>query len=62
VLFENVAVGWIYGRKRFYEDMFFMFGHKMDPRKSIWPVLGYIWQVKITTRLPTILNINFNYL
>ena len=45
VLFETVAVAWVYGRQRFYDDMFRMFGHKLDPNKAAWPLIGIIWQV-----------------
>ena len=45
ILFETIAVAWVYGRHRFYDDMFNMFGHKMDPRKGLWPIMGIIWQV-----------------
>ena len=48
ILFETIAVAWIYGRDRFYDDMFNMFGHKMDPRKGLWPIFGIIWQVNYT--------------
>lgn len=42
--FETVVVGWVYGRDRFYEDLNNMFGHKMDPRKGIWPIFGWMWK------------------
>lgn len=42
--FETVVISWIYGSDRFYEDLFGMFGHKMDPRKGFWPLIGYMWK------------------
>mgnify|MGYP006112550805 CR=1 FL=1 len=48
VLFQCIAVAWVYGRERFYEDLNNMFGYKLDPRKGLWPIIGYIWQVKNT--------------
>jgi len=45
ILFETIAVAWVYGKDKFYEDMFDMFGHKMDPRKGGWPIIGIIWKV-----------------
>ena len=43
--FETVVVAWVYGRERFYNDLFFMFGHKMDVRKGFMASFGYMWQV-----------------
>ena len=45
ILCQAIAIAWVYGRERFYEDMNHMFGHKMDPRKGFWPVFGYLWKV-----------------
>ena len=43
--FETVIVAWVYGANKFYEDLYKMFGHKMDPRKGIWPIFGWMWKV-----------------
>lgn len=42
--FETVIVAWVYGADKFYEDLNKMFGHKMDPRKGIWPIFGWMWK------------------
>jgi len=44
--FETVVVAWVYGREKFYNDLFFMFGHKMDVRKGFLASFGYMWQVR----------------
>ena len=45
--FETATVAWVYGKDRFYEDLFYMFGHKLDVRKGIYPMFGFIWKVTI---------------
>lgn len=42
--FETIVVAWVYGREKFYNDLFFMFGHKMDVRKGFMASFGYMWQ------------------
>ncbi|CBY13504.1 unnamed protein product [Oikopleura dioica] len=44
VFFEAVAVAWVYGKDKFYQDMFNMYGHKMDPRKRPWTYFGFAWK------------------
>ena len=44
VFFEAVAVAWVYGKDTFYQDMFNMYGHKMDPRRSPWTYFGIAWK------------------
>ena len=41
---EAVTVAWFYGRQRFYDDLYKMFGRKMNPNRGFWPIFGYIWQ------------------
>ena len=42
--FETVVIAWIYGKDKFYEDLNHMFGHKNDPRKKGWPIIGFMWK------------------
>jgi len=42
--FECAIVAWVYGREKFYNDLYYMFGHKMDVRQWPWPIFGYMWQ------------------
>ena len=44
VFFEAVAVAWVYGKDKFYQDMFNMYGHKMDPRRHPWTYFGFAWK------------------
>ena len=44
--FECAIVAWVYGREKFYNDLYYMFGHKMDVRQWPWPIFGYMWQVR----------------
>ncbi|CAG5112246.1 Oidioi.mRNA.OKI2018_I69.chr2.g6481.t2.cds [Oikopleura dioica] len=44
VFFEAVAVAWVYGKDKFYQDMFNMYGHKMDPRRRPWTYFGFAWK------------------
>ncbi|CBY32711.1 unnamed protein product [Oikopleura dioica] len=44
VISQSMAIAWLYGAKEFYEDLFEMFGHKMDPRRRPWIFFGLCWK------------------
>lgn len=44
VISQSTAIAWLYGEKEFYDDLFEMFGHKMDPRRRPWTFFGFCWK------------------
>ncbi|CAG5104672.1 Oidioi.mRNA.OKI2018_I69.chr1.g1440.t1.cds [Oikopleura dioica] len=44
VISQSIAMGWLYGVEKFYDDLFDMFGHKMDPRRRPWSFFGICWK------------------
>jgi len=44
VFCECAAIGWLYGADRLYDDLYHMFGHKMDPRTKPWTIFGVCWK------------------
>ena len=58
--FQVVVISWIYGCDEYYDNLYDMFGHKINIRKGPWRIIGYVlWKVNYVWNIESPLNNGF---